>query len=56
MREVEARIADVQTMASLTWLGMLALILVGSIAFAIYTRPGPGKFTISDQPPAPAKG
>lgn len=56
MREVEARIADVQTMAGLTWLGMLALILVGTIAFAIYTRPGPGKFTVPDQPLAPTKG
>jgi hypothetical protein len=42
MREVEARIADVQTMAGLTWLGMLALILLGTISFAIYTRPGSG--------------
>ncbi|WP_348264672.1 hypothetical protein P8935_09070 [Telmatobacter sp. DSM 110680] len=39
MREVEARIADVQTMAGLTWLGMLGLIMVGTITFAIYTRP-----------------
>jgi hypothetical protein len=42
MREVESRIADVQTMAGLTWLGMLALIVVGAIAFAIYTRPNSG--------------
>ncbi len=40
MREVESRIAEVQTMAGLTWLGMLALILVAAIAYAIYTRPG----------------
>lgn len=42
MREVEARIGDVRTMAGLTWLGMLALIGIGSVAFAIYTRPGSG--------------
>lgn len=42
MREVEARIGDVQTMAGVTWLGMLGLILIGSITFAIYTRPNPG--------------
>ena len=41
MREVEARIGDVQRMAGLTWVGMLGLIAVGSIAFAIYTRPRP---------------
>ena len=56
MREVEARIADVQTMAGLTWLGMLALILIGAVAFAIYTGPGSGKFTTPTQPSAPAKG
>jgi hypothetical protein len=55
MREVEARIADVQTMAGLTWLGMLALILVGAIAFALYTRPGFSSNAISAHPPAPAK-
>lgn len=42
MREVEARIADVGTMAGLTWLGMLGLILIGTISFAIYTRPNSG--------------
>jgi hypothetical protein len=42
MREVEARIQNVQTMASLTWLGMLALIALGSIIFAWYTRPRGG--------------
>jgi len=52
MREVEARIADVQTMAGLTWLGMLGLIVVGSLAFGIYTRPKP---TMPVPPPAPAK-
>ena len=55
MREVEARIADVQTMAALTWLGMLGLILIGTITFAMYTRSTPGGNAISVQPPAPAK-
>ena len=41
MREVEARIGDVRTMAGLTWLGMLGLIAIGTVAFGIYTRPGP---------------
>jgi hypothetical protein len=41
MREVEARIGDVQTMAGLTWLGMLGLIVVGTFAFGIYSRPRP---------------
>jgi hypothetical protein len=48
MREVEARIGDVQTMAGLTWLGMLGLIAVGTIGFGIYSRPrpmGPGQTT-----------
>ena len=48
MREVEARIGDVQTMAGLTWLGMLGLILVGTITFAIYTRPNPGSGPYQD--------
>ena len=39
MREVESRIADVRTMAELTWLGMLALIAVGTVGFGIYSRP-----------------
>ena len=38
MREVEARIGDVQTMAGLTWLGMLGLILVGALTFGWYTQ------------------
>lgn len=37
MREVEARSGDVQTMAGLTWLGMLGLIVVGTLAFAWFT-------------------
>ena len=37
MREVEARIGDVGTMAGLTWLGMLGLIAVGTIGFGIYS-------------------
>jgi hypothetical protein len=42
MREVETRIGEVQTMAGLTWLGMLGLIAIGSIAFAWFTRPRGG--------------
>jgi hypothetical protein len=41
MREVEARIGHVQTMAGLTWLGMLGLILTGAIAFGWYTQNKP---------------
>jgi hypothetical protein len=37
MREVEARIGDVQTMAGLTWIGMLGLIVMGTVAFAWLT-------------------
>ena len=42
MREVEARIANVQTLAGLTWLGMLAVIAIGCLAFGWYTRPKAG--------------
>ena len=38
MREIEAREAQVQQMAGLAWLGMLGLILAGSLAFGWYTR------------------
>lgn len=54
MREVEARIGDVQTMAGLTWLGMLGLIVIGTIAFGIYTRPG-SDAKLPAHPPAVAK-
>jgi hypothetical protein len=40
MREVETRIGEVQTMAGLTWLGMLGLIALGSIVVAFYTHRG----------------
>jgi hypothetical protein len=39
MREVEARIGDVSLMARLTWIGMLAVILLGTLAFGWYSRP-----------------
>ncbi len=39
MREVEARIDQVQQMAGLTWIGMLGVILVGTALFGWYTRP-----------------
>ena len=42
MREVEARESQVLYMAGLTWLGMLGLIFVGTIAFGVYTRRGTG--------------
>jgi hypothetical protein len=42
MREVEARESQVAHMAGLAWLGMLGLILVGTLAFGIYTRQGAG--------------
>ena len=38
MREVEAREEQVEHMAGLTWLGMLGLIAVGTLAFGLYTR------------------
>jgi len=41
MREVEARIGDVQTMAGLTWLGMLGLIGIGAVAFSWMTSSKP---------------
>jgi hypothetical protein len=39
MREVEVRIATVEQLAGLTYIGMLGVILAGSAAFAWYTRP-----------------
>jgi hypothetical protein len=41
LREVEARIGQVQQMAGLTWIGMLGVILLGTAAFGWYTRPKP---------------
>jgi hypothetical protein len=38
MREVEARIDQVQTMAGLAWLAMLGLILAGTVAFGWLTH------------------
>jgi hypothetical protein len=39
MREVEAREAQVGQLATLTWIGMMAVIILGTIAFGWYTRP-----------------
>ena len=39
MREVEAREQVVQKLAGMTWLGMMGVILVGTLAFGLYTRP-----------------
>ena len=39
MREVESREALVGQLAGLTWIGMMAVILVGTAVFGWYTRP-----------------
>jgi hypothetical protein len=39
MREVESREELISKMAGLAWLGMLALIGIGSALFGWYTRP-----------------
>jgi len=39
MREVEAREAQVGQLALLTWIGMMGVILVGTVAFGWWTRP-----------------
>jgi hypothetical protein len=39
MREVEAREQQVGQMAGLTWIGMLGVILFGTVVFGWYTRP-----------------
>ncbi len=39
MREVELRIAQVEQMAGLTWVGMLALIVIGTLVYGRLTRP-----------------
>jgi len=39
MREVEAREQQVSQMAGFTWICMLGVILVGTLAFGWYTRP-----------------
>ncbi len=41
MREVESRISQVSQMAGLTWIGMLGVILLGTLTFGWYTRPRP---------------
>ena len=38
MREVEAREEQVRQMAGLTWIGMMGVILLGSVAFGWYAR------------------
>jgi hypothetical protein len=47
MREVESREALVGQLAGMTWIGMMAVILVGTAVFGWYTRP-------STQPTRPA--
>jgi hypothetical protein len=39
LREVEVREAHVRQMAGLTWIGMIALILIGTLAYGWLTRP-----------------
>jgi hypothetical protein len=39
MREVEAREDHVRNLAGLTWIGMLGVILVGTVVFGWYSRP-----------------
>ena len=39
MREVELRIAQVEQMAGLTWVGMLVLIVIGTLIYGRLTRP-----------------
>jgi hypothetical protein len=39
MREVEARESLVGKLAGLTWIGMMAVILVGTVVFGWYTKP-----------------
>ncbi|MGD0901542.1 MAG: hypothetical protein ABR924_01245 [Terracidiphilus sp.] len=41
MREVEAREEQVGQMAGLTWIGMLGVILIGTVVFGWWTRPRP---------------
>ena len=41
LREVEARIEQVRIMAGLTWLGMLALIAIGTLVYGRLTRSEP---------------
>lgn len=42
MREVEAREKLIGQLASLTWVGMMGVILAGTLAFGWYTRPKTG--------------
>jgi hypothetical protein len=39
LREVELRIAQVEQMAGLTWVGMLVLIVIGTLIYGRLTRP-----------------
>lgn len=39
MREVQARIEHVKNLAGLTWIGMVGLILVGTVVYGYWTRP-----------------
>jgi hypothetical protein len=40
LREVESREEQVREMAGLTWAGMLAVILLGTVVFGWYSKPG----------------
>jgi hypothetical protein len=39
LREVEVRETEVREMAGLTWIGMMALIIIGTLAYGWLTRP-----------------
>jgi hypothetical protein len=47
LREVEAREAQVQQMAGVTWIGMIALIVIGTLICGWLTRPPVKQFATS---------
>jgi hypothetical protein len=56
MREVETRIGHIQQMAGLTWLGMLGVILCGTIVFGFYSRPKSASPSAPSATPNPLNG
>ena len=47
LREVEVREAQVKQMAGLTWIGMIALIVIGTLVYGWLTRPPVGQLATS---------
>lgn len=47
LREVEAREAQVRQMAGVTWVGMIALIVIGTLVYGWMTRPQVERFATS---------